>query len=100
MTDSDLYLRFVLGEVSPEQLLHLPEHHLRCNPALTQYITDPGFEPVTCAGPFAKANFDEAFVKEEEARVTRAWKRLQELPGLGVPIEDYPLRPTTTSSSE
>jgi len=30
-------------------------------------------------------------VAEEEARVTRGWRRLQELPGLGIPIIEYPL---------
>jgi hypothetical protein len=77
--------------VSPDELPRLPEHHIRCNTALAQYVVDPEFAPVACDGPFAKANFDADFVAEEEARVTRAWRRLQELPGLGVPIEEYPL---------
>jgi len=91
ITESDLYLRFVLGEVPAEQLHLLPERHVRCNPALAQYIVDPAFPPVTCDGPFAKGAMDAAFVAEEEARVTRGWRRLQELPTLGVPIIEYPL---------
>ena len=91
ITESDLYLRYVLGEVPPEQLHRLPERHIRCNPALAQYIVDPAFEPVRCEGAFAKESFDAAFVAEEEARVTRGWRRLQELPGLGIPIIEYPL---------
>jgi hypothetical protein len=92
MTDSDLYLRFVLGEVHPERLHVLRERHIRCNPALAQFIVDPSFQPaVACEGPFAKGELDPAFVAEEEARVTRAWRRLQELPALGVPILEYPL---------
>ena len=62
-------------------MLHrLPEHHVRCNPVLAQFIADPSFAPVICEGPFAKAALDPAHVTEEEARVTRGWRRLQELP--------------------
>ncbi len=91
ITDSDLYLRYVLGEVSPELLHRLPERHVRCNPALAQFIVDPRFAPLPCEGPFAKAHLDPAFVAEEEARVTRGWRRLQELPSLGLTIAEYPL---------
>ena len=91
ITDSDLYLRYVLGEVRPENLNILRERHIRCNPTLAQFIVDPGFEPVRCEGPFAKANLDPAYVTAEEARVTRGWRRLQELSALGVPLTEYPL---------
>jgi hypothetical protein len=91
ITESDLYLRYVLGEVPPEQLHLLPERHLRCNPALAQYIVDTAFEPIRCEGVFAKEGMDRAFVAVEEVRVTRGWRRLQELPSLGIPIIDYPL---------
>jgi hypothetical protein len=91
ITESDLYLRYVLGEVRPERLHQLRERHVRCNPALAQFIVDPAFEPVRCEGPFAKENLDPAYVAEQEARVTRAWRRLQELPGLGLAIVEYPL---------
>jgi hypothetical protein len=91
ITDSDLYLRYVLGEVPPEQLHLLRERHIRCNPALAQYIVDPAFPAIVCEGVFAKQNLDTDFVAQEEARVTRGWRRLQELPGLGLPIIDYPL---------
>ena len=40
---------------------------------------------------FAKQNLDPGYVAEEEARVTRGWRRLQELPALGLAIVDYPL---------
>jgi hypothetical protein len=46
---------------------------------------------VTCAGAFAKEALDPAFVREQEERVTCAWRRLQELPRLGLPIAEYPL---------
>src|SRR5262249_8242372 len=91
ITESDLYLRYVLGEVRPELLHQLRERHVRCNPALAQFIVDPGLAPVTCEGPFDKRQLDPAFVSEEEARVTRGWRRLQELPRLGLPIVEYPL---------
>ena len=89
--DSDLYLRYILGEVSPLALPNMPERHIRCNPSLAQHIIDAAFEPVPCEGPFAKANLDAAYVAEQEARVTRGWRRLQELPRLGIPIIEYPL---------
>ena len=91
ITDSDLYLRYVLGEVSPLQLPTLRERHIRCNPATAQYIVDPAFVPARCEGFFAKETLDAAFVAEQEERVTRAWRRLQQLPTLGLPITEYPL---------
>jgi hypothetical protein len=91
ITDSDLYLRYVLGEVPPEILHRLRERHILCNPSLGQYIVDAAFAPVTCDGPFSKHNLDAAFVADEEARVTRGWRRLQELPVLGLTIVEYPL---------
>src|SRR5438477_12479202 len=91
ITDSDLYLRYVLGEVPPEQLHRMPERHIRCNPSLAQFIVDPAFEPLMCDGPFDKGNLDPGYVAEHEARVTEGWRRLQELPRLRVPIIEYPL---------
>jgi hypothetical protein len=92
MVDSDLYLRYVLGEVHPEQLHRTPERHIRCNPTLAQFIVDSRFEPVECPGAFAKKHLDPGFVAEEEARVTRGWRRLQEIPALGLAtIQEYPL---------
>jgi hypothetical protein len=91
ITESDLYLRYVLGEVAPEQLHLARERHVRCNPALAQYIVDPAFPPIRCEGPFAKEALDAEYVAAEEARVTRGWRRLQELPALGLPIIEYPL---------
>jgi hypothetical protein len=96
ITESDLYLRYVLGEVPPEQLHLLPELHIRCNPSTAQYIVDPAFAPVVCAGTFAKTFLDAGYVAEEETRVTSGWRRLQELPSLGIPIIDYPLATART----
>jgi hypothetical protein len=91
ITESDLYLRYVLGEVAPETLQKSTERHIRCNPIVAQFINDPAFPPVTCDGAFAKGNLDPAFVAEEEIRVTRGWRRLQEIPTLGLPVTEYPL---------
>ena len=91
MIDSDLYLRYVLGEVSPERLHISRERHIRCNPVLAQFIVDPNFEPVACQGPFAKGFLEASSVAEQEERVTRAWRRLQQLSGSGLPILEYPL---------
>jgi hypothetical protein len=94
VTDSDLYLRFVLGEVPLEMLHRLPERHLRCNPALAQYIADPAFAPVCCEGPFAKSEMDPEFVYAEEKRVTRGYRRLLAIPTLGLSVPEYPLSVT------
>jgi hypothetical protein len=91
ITDSDLYLRYVLGEVPADELHLRPERHIRCNPELAQYIVDPTFPPVRCEGFFAKESLDPAYVAIEEARVTRGWRHLIQLPTSGLPIIDYPL---------
>lgn len=92
IVDSDLYLRYVLGEVPPEKLHIHKERHVRCNPEMAQFIVDDRFKPVRCEGPFAKEHLDAAFVAAEEQRVTRGWRRLQEIPTLGLQtIQEYPL---------
>jgi hypothetical protein len=91
IVDSDLYLRYILGEVSPLALPNQRERHIRCNPATAQFIVDPGFAPVRCDGAFAKDALDPGYVREQEERVTRAWRRLQEIPRLGIPLTEYPL---------
>jgi hypothetical protein len=91
ITESDLYLRYVMGEVSPLALPKQRERHIRCNPAVAQYIIDPAFELMACDGMFAKTNLDADFVRQQVELVTRAWRRLQELPTLGLAIPEYPL---------
>lgn len=91
VTVSDLYLRFIIGEIDSRALLAAPERHLRCNPVMAQFIVDPAFEPVVVEGPFSKQNFDAADSQRREEVVTRGWRRLQEVQGLGIPISDYPL---------
>jgi hypothetical protein len=92
ITESDLYLRYVLGEVDPEVLHLLPERHIRCNPVMAQFIVADGFEPLEAPGLFAKPGLDPEFVREEERRVTRGFRRLKEIFGReDLPITEYPL---------
>ncbi len=90
--DSDLYLRYILHEISPEELLSAPERHIRCNPTLAQFITADDFAAVTVEGPFSKSTLDPADVARREAWVTRGWQRLQVVQSLGIPIAEYPLK--------
>jgi hypothetical protein len=100
VTDSDLYLRYILGEVLLEHLHEHPERHIPCNPTLAQYIIDPRFPPVLCDGVFAKSHFSAEYVAQEEARVSEAYRRLQAIPTLGLSIPEYPLSITPISDAE
>jgi hypothetical protein len=91
ITDSDLYLRFVIGQIDPEVLHTTPERHIRCNPALAQFIIAPEFEPIVMPGDFDKSLLDSDFRADHEQLVTRGWRRLQELKGLSIAIHEYPL---------
>jgi hypothetical protein len=91
ITDSDLYLRYIVGRLDPEVLHTTPERHIRCNPALAQYIVADDFEPVVVEGPFDKRRLDPQYVQDQEALLTRGWERLNEVVQLGVPIIEYPL---------
>jgi len=91
ITDSDLYLGFVIGLIEPRALLAHPERHIRCNPVQAQFIVDEHFPPVTVEGPFDKRNLDPESVRTQEELVTRGWRRLQELPGQAIPLIEYPL---------
>lgn len=91
ITDSDLYLRYVIGMVDPETLHTLRERHIRCNPALAQFIIAEEFVPVNCEGDFDKRHLDSDFVRDRLTLVTRGWRRLKELATVDLPIADYPL---------
>ena len=91
ITDSDLYLRYVIGEIEARHLMTAPERHLRCNPVLAQFIVDSGFDPVVVEGPFDKRLMAVDDAKCREDLTTRGWRRLQEVRSLGLPISDYPL---------
>jgi len=90
--ESDLYLRYVIGQIDPETLHTTRERHIRCNPTLAQFIVDPDFEPVRVEGPFDKELLDAVYVREQERLITRGWRRLKELAHQeGVSLLDYPL---------
>ena len=91
ISGSDLYLRFVIGEIDSQALLAAPERHLRCNPVQAQFIVDKNFEPVVVDGPFDKRHLDSQDVRLREQLVTSGWRRLQKVRKLGIPISEYPL---------
>ncbi|HEU5116985.1 MAG TPA: hypothetical protein VFT74_09950, partial [Isosphaeraceae bacterium] len=78
-------------EVDPETLHQSPERHLRCNPSLSQFIDDPEFEAVVVQGPFSKNELDPAYVAEETARVSAAYRKLREIyhTSRNTPITEY-----------
>jgi hypothetical protein len=91
LTDSDLYLRYVIGMLDPETLHTTRERHIRCNPVLAQFIVHVDFAPVVVEGDFDKRALDSVYVGERETLVTRGYRRLQEIAHLDLPIIDYPL---------
>lgn len=91
LTESDLYLRYVIGMLDPEVLHTTPERHIRCNPSLAQFIIADAFSPVVVVGDFDKRLLDADFVQQREALITRGWLRLRELLGQELPITEYPL---------
>ena len=92
VTESDLYLRFVIGMLDPELLHVTPERHIRCNPYLAQFIVADDFETMDVDDDFSKLRLDPEFVRRREDLVTRGWRRLQEIRSLGeVSILEYPL---------
>lgn len=97
ITDSDLYLRFIIGEIDSRSLLSAPERHLRCNPTQAQFIVDEAFEAVCVDGPFDKRQLDPEYTQERENLITRGWRRLQEVRDAGIPISEYPLEEVRAS---
>lgn len=93
LAESDLYLRFVIGELEAEVLHTTAERHIRCNPVLAQFIHDPRFDPVEVEGPFDCRTLDPQYVAHRQSLVTRGYQRLQELESLGGDrdVTGYPL---------
>lgn len=79
ISESELYLRYVIGELDPELLHTAPERHLRCNPVLAQFIEHEQFEPVTVAGPLDRNALDPEFVRGRVELVSRGFARLLQL---------------------
>ena len=101
ITDSDLYLRYVIGMIDPEVLHTTPERHLRCNPVLAQFIDDSRFEPVVVNGDMGLAQLDPDFVNQRRQLVSRGYRRVWELaenPGLS--ILEFPLTEFRADASE
>lgn len=94
IVESDLYLRFVIGEMDPEQLHTSPERHISCNPILAQFIRREDFHlNGEVPDGFALSDLDEQYVAERATLVTRGYERLRELAALDeeLPIYEYPL---------
>ncbi|MCH2115530.1 MAG: hypothetical protein MK171_11550 [Pirellulales bacterium] len=91
LSDSDLYLRYIVGMLDPEVLHTTPERHIGCNPTLAQFIVADDFAPVSVAGPFDKRALDPEYVVEQQQLLTRGWHRLKEISNLEIPIIEYPL---------
>lgn len=90
--DSGLYLRYVIGEVNEDELQSQPEHHIRCNPALAQFIIDDQFDPVVVEGPFDKRELDSSEALLREKLITTGWKRLHEVKIKQLAISEFPLK--------
>ena len=73
LADSDLYLRYVIGQLDPETLHTTRERHIRCNPVLAQFIVADDFAPLVVEGPFDKRQLDPLYVRQRETLVTRGW---------------------------
>ncbi len=93
LSESDLYLRYVIGEVDPEVLHTTAERHIRCNPTLAQFIDHPAFSPVRVEGLFDRRELDPEFVARRAAWVTAGYLRLIELEHGGgeSDVTTYPL---------
>ncbi len=94
LTNSALYLQYVIGWIDPETLHTRRECHLRCLPSLAQYIEDERFQPaVQIDDMFDRRQLDTEFVRQQVELVTRGYRRLWELQTKrrGLTVADYPL---------
>ena len=79
LIDSDLYLRYVIGELDPEVLHTHSERHIRCNPVLAQVIEHKAFDAVSLEGDLSREALDPEFVRSRVQLVSRGYKRLLEI---------------------
>ncbi len=94
LTESALYLQYVIGWIDPETLHTRRECHLRCQPTLAQFIEDDRFGPVVeVEGEFDRRQLDTSFAAQRSDLVTRGYQRLWELQTLrsSLTVVDYPL---------
>ena len=80
LSDSALYLRYVIGEIDPETLHLSSECHLRCNPVLAQFICDERFEnPPLAPEGFGIQDLDAKYAATRKELITRGYRRLLEI---------------------
>lgn len=93
LSDSALYLQYVIGWIDPETLHTRRECHLICQPTLAQFIEHEGFQSVTVEGDFDRRKLSPDFDLSRAELVTRGYRRLRELQSSrrGLPISEYPL---------
>ena len=93
IVDSDLYLRYVIGELDPEVLHTSPERHIRCNPVLAQFIEHASFERVNVDGEFGRQQLDSDYRELRTRLVTRGFERLLEIAATegDRDVTEYPL---------
>jgi hypothetical protein len=93
IVDSDLYLRYVIGELDPEVLHTSPERHIRCNPVLAQFIEIDGFDPITVDNELSRTCLDDDYVQGRSKLVTRGYHRLREIAATegDRDVTEYPL---------
>ena len=99
---SDLYLRFVTGQISSQDLLSSPERHLLCNPVVAQFIVNDEFPEIHVEGPFGKTELDPEQVRQQEDLMSRGWLRLMELQKIAktLPVHMYPLPEVIAKNSK
>lgn len=95
ITDSQLYLSFVVGEIDPETLHASTECHLRCAPTFSQFIEDSRYGiPTNVVGPFDKNQLDSVYVAMRTKLISRGYDRLwviREERRHPLTVIDYPL---------
>ncbi|MFK7735264.1 MAG: hypothetical protein AB8B50_04500 [Pirellulaceae bacterium] len=93
LSDSALYLQFVIGWIDSGLLQSRRECHLRCVPTLAQFVEHPEFEPVQIDGDFDRRRLDPVLAKQRQELVSGGYERLRTLQRKrkGLSIEDYPL---------
>jgi hypothetical protein len=94
LTDSALYLQYVIGWIDPETLHTRRESHLRCQPTLAQFIDDGRFgPPVVLDSEFDRRKMDPKFAAARAELVTQGYQRLWELQTKrrDLTVIDYPL---------
>lgn len=97
LTESALYLQYVVGWIDPETLHTRRECHLQCLPTLAQYIDDERFTAnIEVPAEFDRMHLDAEFVRERSALITRGYQRLWELKNKrrGLTVAEYPLAET------